>query len=194
MGNKSLILNKRKQFSNRDEETVTRFFEELEEEFTDSTKLKVGSKNMIVTSYPFMKEFEGTRLIGAFEFDSEGVSPEEELILIDNGYVKQKLNGRTPIPYALKSTGHNRLSTDALSGAASLIAPGVLKIDFREKVKDEEVIKIMDERMVSEELEFGMVIDYPKLTSTRRPKQYFCLLYTSPSPRDLSTSRMPSSA
>ena len=25
-------------------------------------------------------------------------------------------------------------------------------------------------------------------------KKYFCLLYTSPSPRDLSTSRMPSSA
>ena len=28
----------------------------------------------------------------------------------------------------------------------------------------------------------------------RRPLSYFCLLYTSPSPRDLSTSRMPSSA
>ena len=26
------------------------------------------------------------------------------------------------------------------------------------------------------------------------PKDFFCLLYTSPSPRDLSTSRMPSSA
>ena len=28
----------------------------------------------------------------------------------------------------------------------------------------------------------------------RRPKEWGCLLYTSPSPRDLSTSRMPSSA
>ena len=29
---------------------------------------------------------------------------------------------------------------------------------------------------------------------TSPPQDYFCLLYTSPSPRDLSTSRMPSSA
>ena len=28
----------------------------------------------------------------------------------------------------------------------------------------------------------------------KRPGMYICLLYTSPSPRDLSTSRMPSSA
>ena len=33
---------------------------------------------------------------------------------------------------------------------------------------------------------------YPPAVSTR--KSYICLLYTSPSPRDLSTSRMPSSA
>ena len=31
-------------------------------------------------------------------------------------------------------------------------------------------------------------------TSTRQPESLDCLLYTSPSPRDLSTSRMPSSA
>ena len=37
-------------------------------------------------------------------------------------------------------------------------------------------------------------IDAGKTTTTERILYYTCLLYTSPSPRDLSTSRMPSSA
>ena len=37
-------------------------------------------------------------------------------------------------------------------------------------------------------------IDGKTLTSSLGAKSYGCLLYTSPSPRDLSTSRMPSSA
>ena len=36
--------------------------------------------------------------------------------------------------------------------------------------------------------------DYNYSDSSTNEQQYFCLLYTSPSPRDLSTSRMPSSA
>ena len=42
-----------------------------------------------------------------------------------------------------------------------------------------------------------MEIAIPKILSGPKPtafQNYFCLLYTSPSPRDLSTSRMPSSA
>ena len=34
----------------------------------------------------------------------------------------------------------------------------------------------------------------PEKRGWRKPEHYICLLYTSPSPRDLSTSRMPSSA
>ena len=34
----------------------------------------------------------------------------------------------------------------------------------------------------------------PELPESRKPKGNFCLLYTSPSPRDRSLSRMPSSA
>ena len=37
-------------------------------------------------------------------------------------------------------------------------------------------------------------VDIVLLDINMKPKSGFCLLYTSPSPRDLSTSRMPSSA
>ena len=40
------------------------------------------------------------------------------------------------------------------------------------------------------------IIDYghPQLVATENIRQYTCLLYTSPSPRDVEESRMPSSA
>ena len=40
----------------------------------------------------------------------------------------------------------------------------------------------------------GFVEDFRVKSDTLPTKNEFCLLYTSPSPRDLSTSRMPSSA
>ena len=40
----------------------------------------------------------------------------------------------------------------------------------------------------------GFDIDPGKPKAIKEGKNYLCLLYTSPSPRDLSTSRMPSSA
>ena len=39
-----------------------------------------------------------------------------------------------------------------------------------------------------------ITIDRPKALNALNPEVLACLLYTSPSPRDLSTSRMPSSA
>ena len=41
---------------------------------------------------------------------------------------------------------------------------------------------------------FSKVWDYLAVPTSDGEDDYFCLLYTSPSPRDLSTSRMPSSA
>ena len=43
-------------------------------------------------------------------------------------------------------------------------------------------------------LEAGIVLKGSEVKSLRDGKGSICLLYTSPSPRDLSTSRMPSSA
>ena len=45
----------------------------------------------------------------------------------------------------------------------------------------------------TDELVLGVISSYVK-KMTKAVEEYNCLLYTSPSPRDLSTSRMPSSA
>ena len=56
------------------------------------------------------------------------------------------------------------------------------KIEYEDRPLDIDIILFNDLVITSEDL----IIPHPRYTS--------CLLYTSPSPRDLSTSRMPSSA
>ena len=51
---------------------------------------------------------------------------------------------------------------------------------------------IYDEKRKSECVKY--LIDHFKISQATAYRWYDCLLYTSPSPRDLSTSRMPSSA
>ena len=70
--------------------------------------------------------------------------------------------------------------------------------------KDLEVELIHDPNIPPEEVGQATLLGAPELISTKfnyydnyihaTPKTGICLLYTSPSPRDLSTSRMPSSA
>ena len=62
------------------------------------------------------------------------------------------------------------------------------------------VASVSDLRDISKRRLPGGVFDYidgaaeDEVTLRRNSEAYSCLLYTSPSPRDLSTSRMPSSA
>jgi len=63
---------------------------------------------------------------------------------------------------------------------------------------DEKILaEIHDHSEAMANLEYLSDIIGPRLTGSERTKkanEWTCLLYTSPSPRDLSTSRMPSSA
>ena len=58
--------------------------------------------------------------------------------------------------------------------------------DISTKTSDDDFVSIADKK--SEELIFEKLYGFLNI------KNFICILYTSPSPRDLSTSRMPSSA
>ena len=56
-------------------------------------------------------------------------------------------------------------------------------------------IELAEHATVSDALNAsGLYKQYPSIEAGVTPVGIYCLLYTSPSPRDLSTSRMPSSA
>ena len=57
-----------------------------------------------------------------------------------------------------------------------------------------EIIPLKKPIQTKEQKDQKLLIDVMKPLPKPIPKKIVCLLYTSPSPRDLSTSRMPSSA
>ena len=77
---------------------------------------------------------------------------------------------------------------------SSLLEDTVTDITIRKK--NEVYVTVKTEPHISQELSDLFTFDVPgaKFMPQYRSKYWDCLLYTSPSPRDLSTSRMPSSA
>ena len=75
------------------------------------------------------------------------------------------------------------LISDSMSNVAQKIfEKNKISVEVKTGLSEEEIIKIIPEYD-------GMVV-----RSATKVTKNICLLYTSPSPRDLSTSRMPSSA
>jgi hypothetical protein len=79
------------------------------QEYNATLESKVG-KNIIdpsitVMAKPTLKEFKGTPLLGTFEIDGEGVRPERELALVENGVLKNLLNDRSLTQANQKANG-----------------------------------------------------------------------------------------
>ena len=70
-------------------------------------------------------------------------------------------------------------------------SPETFELEFDEDEAEEEA---KAEIHVKDKEAFSPIIDRPVRTTEDIENYTGCLLYTSPSPRDLSTSRMPSSA
>lgn len=60
-----------------------------------------------VVSTPLKKEYNGIPLLGYFKVDDEGI-PAQNIVLVENGYLKTLLIDRTPVKRILYSNGNNR--------------------------------------------------------------------------------------
>ncbi|MBI4646034.1 MAG: hypothetical protein HY738_05410, partial [Bacteroidia bacterium] len=87
------------------------------------------SKDMNIKSTPFISDFEGTKLIGSYQVDGDGVKPATELVLIENGTLKNLLNDRTPTPKIRESNGHKRLALQIGGGISTDAGPGIININ-----------------------------------------------------------------
>ena len=53
------------------------------------------SESMTVKAKPFLKNYNNVDLLGAFDIDDEGIVPQDGLVIIENGVLKNLLNDRT---------------------------------------------------------------------------------------------------
>ena len=101
--------------NNLDVDTKSRY------ENTASLENRIGknivSESMTVRAKAKLKNYLGTELMGAFEIDDEGVTPPDELMLIEKGILKNLLNDRSLTKHDQTANGHAN-------------GPGVIEISF----------------------------------------------------------------
>jgi hypothetical protein len=90
-------------------------------ENTTSLENRIGkvivNESMTVKAKPKLKTFDGLELMGAFDIDDEGVTPPDELVLIEKGFLKALLNDRSLTKPDQTANGHAN-------------GPGVIEVKF----------------------------------------------------------------
>lgn len=123
------------------------------------TELRIDSRispeNMTVKAVSKKTEYNGTTLLGAYPVDMEGTIPPDELVMVENGVLKNLLCGRMPTLKMKASNGHLRVPS--ISGA-SVIAPGVVEVDFKNGVPKEELKKQLLERAKADGLSYAIIV------------------------------------
>jgi hypothetical protein len=84
-------------------------------------------KDISVTALPRLEQCNGIDLMGCIKVDAEGVIPPEEVILVQNGILKNLLNDRVPTPKVPQSNGHHRMGV-RMGGFTYQVAPSVVKV------------------------------------------------------------------
>lgn len=121
----------------------------------NSLQAKIGktviSNDLTVTAEPYLKEYDGYKLLGSFNVDAEAVIPPEKLVLIENGVLKTLLNGRTPSREIPNSNGHMRFDYSQ-RGLNKMVGPGVIRISAKNGIS----IEKMKEELIRQAKELGL--------------------------------------
>jgi predicted Zn-dependent protease len=109
--------------------------------FTKKVGQEVIPKFLSIVDDPTIREVNGTKLSGTYEFDSEGV-PAQRVELITNGVLKSFLTSRMPIKGFEHSNGHGRnqpglMPTGRQGNLIVTSSQTVPEKDMRQKLIDE---------------------------------------------------------
>ncbi|MBO9595890.1 MAG: hypothetical protein J7599_23505 [Niabella sp.] len=95
--------------------------------YEDKLGQKLIASGLTLTALPRLKTYNGRHTTGAFDIDYDGVIPPDSLVLIQNGVLKNLLNGRTPTqkfrgPGGFAS-GEHSYSAGVLKLTADVVVP-----------------------------------------------------------------------
>ena len=116
---------------------------------------KVIARSITVKSITGEEFYKGQRLNGYYPIDSEGVVPDKELTLIENGVLRNMLNGRIPTKKIQNSNGHLRY--DYVNNQWRVM-PGNILITSNQTFSKEELRKKLLEAAIEEDLEYAYIV------------------------------------
>jgi hypothetical protein len=133
---------------------------------------KVMSRDISIIDNTSMKKFGNTALWGAYSVDAEGVVPPDSLVLVENGFLKNKLNGRTPSKEVDSTNGHMRQSI-SYGGVQKSIAPGVVKVISSNPLPYNELKSKLIQMAKEEGLEYGILVKRLPVSASIAPVKIF---------------------
>ena len=116
---------------------------------------KVISRSITIKSITGQEFYKGQRLNGYYPIDFEGVVPDKELVLIEDGVLRNLLNGRSPTKKIPHSNGHIRYDLNSNNFG---IFPGNILITCNQIFSKEELRKKLIEAAKEEDLEYAYII------------------------------------
>ena len=116
---------------------------------------KVISRSITVKSITGQEYYKGERLNGYYPIDAEGVVPDKELVLIENGVLRQLLNGRKPTKKIGNSNGHTRFDFNTNTFR---VVPGNILITSNQTFSNVELYKKLMEAAKEEDLDYAYIV------------------------------------
>ncbi len=133
---------------------------------------RIVSKDISVSLKPHIRYFNKTLLLGSYDVDGEGVVPPDELVLVENGVLKNLMSNRVPTPKVRASNGNHRLYLSGY-GTSFTDGPGVAFITTDAPKSQEELMQIMKEEMESKGLDHAYAIRPLISSCTSSPLCYY---------------------
>jgi len=116
---------------------------------------KIIDTRLTVKNYSTLDKYNGVTLLGAYEIDAEGVVPEKELTLVENGILKGMLNGGVPSLKTPYSTGSSRY---LYNNVAYTTAPGTIHVQVDKGMKPEKMKKALIKAAKEEGLDYAYIV------------------------------------
>ena len=121
----------------------------------DRIDKKISNEDLNVIARPGLTEYNGIHLIGSYPVDMDGTIPPQEVVLIENGILKNLLCGRIPTARMKVSNGHLRIPFDMPN---PLIVPGVIEVGYNNSLSKEDLKKKLLEMAQGEGFDYAMII------------------------------------
>ena len=118
---------------------------------------KVIDSRISVKNMTESKTFGNTPLIGYYSIDAQGVIPQKETSLIENGILRNLLSTRVPTKTSSASTGSLRYGTRPRAIPLE-VAPGNLIISVKEGTTTEQLKKDLIKAAIEEGLDYAYIV------------------------------------
>ena len=115
---------------------------------------KVISRDITVKSITGQEFYNGKKLNGYYQVDAEGVVPDKELMLIENGVLRTMLNGRKPTKKIGHSNGHARFDNES----NLMVVPGNILITSSNTYSNEALRTKLLTAAKEEDLDYALIV------------------------------------